>query len=471
MISGMIDEGEIPSMAVAVAKNGEIIWDEAFGFADKENMIEATPQTVYPLGSLSKSITGTGLMLLVERELISLDDPVANHTGAVKLRNYGSEPKIRHVVNMTAGIPHLWKNHYRDNRAPPPSASELVERYGFFSAPPGELFLYSNLAFSFPEVIVSNVTKKDFADFMRSEVFLPLGMRHTFVNVSPDQREFLAKKYDTENEPYKVDYDFYPKGGGGMYSSAHDLIKYALFHLKTPLSEQTPILREKTIDALHKEDDPAAPNFNRYSMGWGTVHDGKHFTLISDGRIGGANSALFLLPEKNIGVVCLTNHSGYSTMLVALKILDALVPGYESTMMEFIGFMEGTENPSVPFRTKPDLLGNWEGQIRTYEGDIPVGMTFTEDDTVLVKIGDQAQIPLMNVNFVDRPDTVVSGVKFYYRVLTGDADARISTGDAMESEHHVSLRLRYTGSSFVGIASATAADFQLPSDIHLSRAR
>ena len=73
-----VESGEIPSMAVAVSQRGEIIWEEAFGWADRESGIPATPETVYPLGSLSKSITATGIMILVERGVIGLDDPVGN---------------------------------------------------------------------------------------------------------------------------------------------------------------------------------------------------------------------------------------------------------------------------------------------------------------------------------------------------------------------------------------------------------
>ncbi len=105
----MVEKGEIPSIAVAVAKEGEIIWEEAFGFANKDNEIKATPHTIYPIASLSKSLTATGIMVLVERKELDLDDPVGKYLAPAKLTVYegqAQEATVRRILNMTAGIPH-----------------------------------------------------------------------------------------------------------------------------------------------------------------------------------------------------------------------------------------------------------------------------------------------------------------------------------------------------------------------------
>ncbi len=179
-IINMVSDEEIPSMAVSVAKEGRILWEEAFGWANREDMLKATPHTIYALGSLSKSITATGLMLLVEKGLVKLNDPVEKYLGPVMLRDYlgiASQIKVYHVLSMTAGIPHLWKEHKDDDPNPPLPVSELINRYGFSISPPGEMFLYSNLAFAFPEQMIPVVTGQTFENFMEKEVLLPLGMK------------------------------------------------------------------------------------------------------------------------------------------------------------------------------------------------------------------------------------------------------------------------------------------------------
>ena len=86
VIRQQMTEGQIPSVAVAVARNGRIIWEEAFGWADRENLIPATPHTSYSLASISKSFTGTALMILRERGKADLDRPIETIGGRPRSR-------------------------------------------------------------------------------------------------------------------------------------------------------------------------------------------------------------------------------------------------------------------------------------------------------------------------------------------------------------------------------------------------
>src|SRR5947208_15256239 len=78
-------EQVIPSLAVAVARDGEIVWEEGFGWADRENRVPATEHTMYSLASISKPITATGLMVLKEQGKIELDQPINDYLGEAKL--------------------------------------------------------------------------------------------------------------------------------------------------------------------------------------------------------------------------------------------------------------------------------------------------------------------------------------------------------------------------------------------------
>lgn len=80
-----MEENKIPSLSVAVAKDGKIIWEEGFGWADREKMIPAIPDTLYSLASVTKPFTATGLMRLVELGKIDLDKPANEYLGASKI--------------------------------------------------------------------------------------------------------------------------------------------------------------------------------------------------------------------------------------------------------------------------------------------------------------------------------------------------------------------------------------------------
>src|SRR5438105_682137 len=97
----------IPSVAVAVARNGEILWEEGFGWADRENRIPATEHTMYYLASVTKAITGTAIMMLHDRKQLDLDHPINDYLGPARL----SSPRwdvngatVRRVAMHTAGL-------------------------------------------------------------------------------------------------------------------------------------------------------------------------------------------------------------------------------------------------------------------------------------------------------------------------------------------------------------------------------
>src|SRR5438309_2553637 len=107
----------IPSLAVAVARNGTILWEEGFGWADRENRVPATEHIMYSLASISKPITATGLMVLEEQGKLDLDHPINDYLGEAKVRAWignAADATVRRVANHTSGLPLHWHFFYED---------------------------------------------------------------------------------------------------------------------------------------------------------------------------------------------------------------------------------------------------------------------------------------------------------------------------------------------------------------------
>ena len=104
-----VKQGEVASLSIAVAQKGEVIWEESFGWADKGRKIKATPSTVYPVASLSKSITATGVFLMASQHKVNLEDAVHEHLRSVQI-TYDNcvtqDLKVFHLLNM-AGASHI----------------------------------------------------------------------------------------------------------------------------------------------------------------------------------------------------------------------------------------------------------------------------------------------------------------------------------------------------------------------------
>ncbi|RIK39179.1 MAG: hypothetical protein DCC58_15680, partial [Chloroflexi bacterium] len=188
LIQERLLENSLPSLSVAVAHRGEAVWEEAFGLADRERLAPATPDTMYSLASISKPMTATGLMVLVERGLIDLDTPINAYLGDTPLvgRLAGaSAATVRSVANHSSGLPMHFQFFYADEQRRRPAMSETIRRYGNLVTEPGERYQYSNLGYGVLDYLIERVSGKRFADFMREEVFLPLGMFHTSVDIGP----------------------------------------------------------------------------------------------------------------------------------------------------------------------------------------------------------------------------------------------------------------------------------------------
>ena len=144
MIRRELVERVLPSLAVGVAREGTIVWEEGFGWADRERRVEATPHTLYSLASISKPITATGLMVLVERGLIDLDNPIDDYLGDAKINartGKAAEATVRRVANHTAGLPLHYQFFYADEPYHRPPMDETIRRYANLVTPPGERWM------------------------------------------------------------------------------------------------------------------------------------------------------------------------------------------------------------------------------------------------------------------------------------------------------------------------------------------
>ena len=111
-----VETGIIPSISIAVAKDGNVIWQEAFGWADRTEKRVATPETIYSLASLTKPLTATGIMLL-EKGKIDLDESIEKYISPLTLRSYAYDSRkvtVRHLLHHTSGLPTHFNYFYAD---------------------------------------------------------------------------------------------------------------------------------------------------------------------------------------------------------------------------------------------------------------------------------------------------------------------------------------------------------------------
>ncbi len=430
-------ERQVPSVAVAVARDGKIIWEEAFGWANREERIAATPHTIYSLASISKPITATGLMILKERGKLDLDRPLNDYLGDAKIKVRLGNPAdltVRRVANHSSGLPLHYQFFYEDEPFRAPARDETINRYANTVTAPGEKYQYSNLGYGLLDYLIERGSGKSYAEFMRTEVFQPLGLTHMSVDIPAEMEKQQAVRYGTDGLPIPF-YAFDHPGGSAIYASAHDLVRFGLFHLKARLADQKAILSDQTIDEMHKATMTTGPNAG-YGIGWASnTYPGNHLCVSHTGGMGGVATSLRLFPKEKIAIAVLTNSSSPAPHQIADEIMATLMPDARPA--------PATPNNATDTAFKPTdaLIGTWEGTVHTYKTDLPFTLVFQPDGDIHAWLGTQHK-------------SLVNRAEFKDGYLTGEFLGDIGTEDANRTRYVLALSLKLRGNVLNGAVTA-----------------
>ncbi len=331
-IRQLVDEHQLPSVAVAVARDQRIIWEEGFGWANRELRIAATPHTPYSLASISKPFTATAVMKLVEAKRVELDREVNDYLGDVRIAGPdAAQATVRRVLSHTAGLPTFFLPFV----GPPPTIEETIARYARLNSPPGRRYIYSNLGYGVLEHIIERVSGLSYDEFLRREVFLPLGLGSAFVpRAAPPH---AAARYDAQDRPLPF-YDLAHRGASSVYASAHDLARFGMFHLMQRLEGSVSILSRRSIEEMQRIQTPGSPT-NGYGLGW-EIHD-VHPDVRHVGHTGGmpgVRTVLSLYPAERVVIVILTNKTTDAIGDLEEKIVTGVMPYYRWRLRQLSGW-------------------------------------------------------------------------------------------------------------------------------------
>jgi CubicO group peptidase (beta-lactamase class C family) len=430
----------VPSIAVAVFRDGRIDWEQAFGWADREGRVAATPDTMYSLASISKSFTATGLMVLVEQNRIDLDKPVNDYLGNAKLTAHvgeAADATVRRVANHTAGLPFHAQFFYYDEPYRRPPMDLTILRYGNIISRPGTSYNYSNLGYGILSEVLARQSHETYGDFMRESVFLPLGLTRTAVDIPEALKPIVAVRYDTNGSrlPY---YDTDHPGASEVFSSAHDLIRFAAFHLKAHLTDQKPILSDAGLEAMHVASVRVDAT-DGYGMGFETSAKNAYPTIAHSGAMPGVATNMLLIPNKGVAIVVLCNTwaSGVVTDITN-HIARTLLANWKATPGT-----TGAAPLEKPFAPPAALAGKWVGNIAVPEGELPVVLDLRADGVMSAVVG--GGLP-----------TLINAAGIEDGNFIGEVATALKTADTQRFKHTVRLSLRNEGNRLYGGAVAVS---------------
>jgi len=313
VIKNDISRFDLPGLSMAVVADGKIIWAKGFGCADREKKIPASPETVYRVGSISKLFNAVGIMLLEEKQKLSLDENIEKYLPAARFENPFDEPAVitlRHILSHRPGtIRECSVGHYFDDTEPS-QARTAASLFGTTLVyPPGTKTKYSNSAIGLSGYILEKVTGTQYHKYQKQFVLQPLGMNSSSFVVEKSFRDKIAKGYmrDIEDNRWEApDFRFGYVSAANLYSTVIDMANF----INLMCNDGAPLMLPDTFAKMTTVQFEPQKTKKGFGLGFmvSQMHD--ETTLGHNGAVYGFSSALRVLPEKNLGAICLMNLEG-----------------------------------------------------------------------------------------------------------------------------------------------------------------
>jgi CubicO group peptidase (beta-lactamase class C family) len=329
-----IEQRDVPGIAIAVIRHGEVDWMHGSGLADVESKKPVTEDTVFNVGSVSKCVAAWGIMQLVESGQVELDAPISKSVTKWTLppSNFGAEGvTLRRILSHTAGLSlHGYPGFSQREKLPTLERSLSGETNGGgavrIANEPGSKWQYSGGGYTLAQLLLEEKTGQDFACYMKEKVFKPLGMTSSDYRWTPEILRDSATPYDAKGhaiEPRR----FTARAAAGLQTSVSDLARFGVASLAQDDESTGGVLSPKTVELMREFVppkgetsarwywmtllDPFAFKAKQAASGLGYQHmEFAQFDAIGHtGSNAGWEAALILCPSTGDGLVVLTNSS------------------------------------------------------------------------------------------------------------------------------------------------------------------
>ncbi|GEM_PF-164316 len=311
-IQEAIDNGDLTGVVVVLVE-GDAVVTRGFGLASTETGKAPDADSVFQIGSITKTFTGALLADAVLSGKMTLSDPVQAYLPAgVTIAQVGERPMtIEDLATHRSGLPRLEPDFAPADPADPYADIDEAKLWRTVSnvqpaRAPGAAFEYSNLGYGLLGALIARAQGKSYADLVAEKIFTPLGMAHSSARLPDALRAQAAQGYGSDGAPVPFwTFDAVP-GLGAINSTAKDMTAYlrASMAAAAGRAEETPLGHALTL-ALTPRADVAAPGGPRIGFAWVSPPDGR--LAMHDGGTYGFSSQIAFRTDGSRGVLVLAN--------------------------------------------------------------------------------------------------------------------------------------------------------------------
>lgn len=441
----LMETAKLPGAFIGIAKEGELVYAQGIGCRDAEKQAEVTPDTVFGIGSITKSFTCVAIMQLQEMGKLSVHDPVVTYLPEFRTKDEERTRKITiaHFMSHTSGLPSLPTLYYAMRRSmeiDPAlqgseskidlTAHEPIDTYEQLMAfiadldvellgEPGTEFSYSNDGYALLGAIIERVSGQTYESFVKEHVLDPAGMKHTaFLTEDLGDHTDITTLYTNKKTEEGKEVIAAPlwwdapsmRAAGFLKSTGRDMLAYAEIFRTGGMVGDRRILSAESVQQMIGNYAGLEPS-RHYGYGFMVTPSFRGGTLIEHGgALKGIAAQLCIIPEENITCIVLTNLDGApSSELLAAAINTAQSLPVDEPIVSY------EDHPATP-----DMLKAFIGEYRSGEGE-QVKVAYNEDGLFLTVQGTDFPLrPVGEDSFVFRMPTGLTKWIRFVRDETGN---------------------------------------------------
>jgi CubicO group peptidase (beta-lactamase class C family) len=314
-------KSDSPGCGVGISRNGAPVYEHGYGMANLELGVPITPDSVFPVASVSKQFTAMSVVLLVQRGQMSLDDQVRKYVP--ELPDYGTRLTIRHLLTHTSGLREAfallgWAAPNDGRGDPNEAVLTMLARQRGLNFMPGTEYQYNNGAYNLLGSLVKRVTGRSLRAFADASIFKPLGMTHTHVHddpamVVPNRVSGYSRNADgwhlASEAPGIV-------GNAGLYSTVRDLLLWEQNFGDVRVGTPALVAAMQTPTAL------TSGQTSQYGFGLAIGEHRGVRTIEHAGADAGISSNLVRYPDQGLAAAVLCNLDNVDVGRIANGIAD-----------------------------------------------------------------------------------------------------------------------------------------------------
>ena len=357
-------EHHIPGMAIAVVKDDQIIISQGFGVMDLEQQIPVTSETLFAIGSASKSFTATMAAMLVDQGKIHWDDEVTKYLPDYQFTVDGKSLPItlRDALSHRTGYTRndlLWANGQASRDLILETATKALPWDDFRAS-----FHYNNVMYLAAGEVIAKLAGSSWDDYLKQAIFAPLGMHNsTSIHQSAVASEAISLGYQWNDETES--HDLMPRRNlnnvapaGGIYSNVTDMAQWVRMLLKQGQKDGKPLVSPEQLHATWEPAISISDQMN-YGMGWFLRTWQNQRVVEHGGNIDGYGAQVALLPESKLGFVLLTNVTATPLQQESVNLVWEHLAADESLASE-----EGDIKPGTDYQ---EFVGEYHANFASFK--------------------------------------------------------------------------------------------------------